>query len=67
MGIEMESSEINERENLTVAISTNSNTQIDIQITIESQAIDTSGGNNVIYAAILLILLNAFIISEVDK
>lgn len=62
----IDSPQDDERENLTVAIATNSETAIDIRIAIEPLATDANG-NGIIYAACLLIFLNVLIISEVNK
>lgn len=61
MNLELDSS--NDRENLTVAIETNSKNRIDIQIAIDPAADTTK--NSIIYAACLLVFLNVLIISEV--
>lgn len=62
MNLELNAS--NNRENLTVAIETNSKNRIDIQFAIDPSH-DTST-NGIIYAACLLVFLNVLIISEVN-
>lgn len=64
MGVEWEPS--GEMDNLTVAIETNSKKQVDVQIAIDLATTDANG-NGVIYAAFLLVFLNALIISEVNQ